>query len=199
MGWVEVVRKCLQHCVHRCLAQRLAALVPTHQRNHRTRGVAGDRGSNVAEVVQARVVQRLERPRLEQRRGVALPPGRLLQQLATKPEWLESISQIDVADPYDAVVLRSDDPALLHLGGWQFLERLGSYVELAPTLREQVSEIDYVDLRFGERVYVGPADPFEGVGTRRLDGAALAPATSEWTTGARSGWSGQGADDNRSR
>ena len=125
--------------------------------------------------------------------------SRLLQQLATKPEWLDSISQIDVANPYDAVVLLSSDPALLHLGGGQFLERLGSYAELAPTLREQVSEIDYVDLRFGERVYVGPADPFGGVGTRRLDGAALAPAASEWTTGAGSGWSGQGADDNGSR
>ena len=125
--------------------------------------------------------------------------SRLLQQLATKPEWLDSISQIDVADPYDAVVLLSDDPALLHLGGGQFLERLGSYAELAPTLRERVSEIDYVDLRFGERVYVGPVDPSRGVRTRRLDGAALAPAASEWTTGARSGWSGQGADDNTSR
>ena len=39
----------------------------------------------------------------------------------------------------------------------KFLERLQSYVDLAPALRERVSEIDYVDLRFGERVYVRPA------------------------------------------
>ena len=125
--------------------------------------------------------------------------SRLIQQLATTPEWLDSISQIDVADPYDAVVLLSDDPALLHLGGEQFLERLGFYAELAPTLREQVSGIDYVDLRFGKRVYVGPADPSRGVRTRRLDGAALVPAASEWTTAARPGWSGRGVDDDTPR
>ena len=125
--------------------------------------------------------------------------SRLLQQLATRPEWFGSISQIDVADPYDAVVLLSDDPAVLHLGGGQFLERLEFYAELAPTLREQVSGIDYVDLRFGDRVYVGPADSSRGMRTPRFDSAALAPAASEWATGDRSGWSGRGVDDNASR
>lgn len=125
--------------------------------------------------------------------------SRLLQQLATRPEWFDSISQIDVADPYDAVVLLSDDPAVLHLGGGQFLERLEFYAELAPTLREQVSGIDYVDLRFGDRVYVGPADSSRGMRTPRFDSAALAPAASEWATGDRSGWSGRGVDDNASR
>ena len=125
--------------------------------------------------------------------------SRLLQQLATRPEWFDSISQIDVADPYDAVVLLSDDPAVLHLGGGQFLERLEFYAELAPTLRAQVSGIDYVDLRFGDRVYVGPADSSRGMRTPRFDSAALAPAASEWATGDRSGWSGRGVDDNASR
>jgi cell division septal protein FtsQ len=55
------------------------------------------------------------------------------------------------------VVLLQDDPALLHLGDEKFLERLQSYVDLAPALREQVRDIDYVDLRFGQRVYVRPA------------------------------------------
>ena len=31
-----------------------------------------------------------------------------------------------------------------------------SYVDLAPALRDRVPEIDYVDLRFDERVYVRP-------------------------------------------
>ncbi|MEE2612640.1 MAG: cell division protein FtsQ/DivIB, partial [Acidobacteriota bacterium] len=66
------------------------------------------------------------------------------------------ISQIDVSDPYDAVVLLNDDPVLLHLGGDQFLERLRFYAELAPALRARVADIDYVDLRFGPRVYVAP-------------------------------------------
>jgi cell division septal protein FtsQ len=43
----------------------------------------------------------------------------------------------------------------VRLGDAQFLERLESYLDLAPTLRERVPDIDYVDLRFGERVYVG--------------------------------------------
>jgi hypothetical protein len=30
-------------------------------------------------------------------------------------------------------------------------------VELAPALKQRVPEIDYVDLRFDERVYVRPA------------------------------------------
>ncbi len=60
-------------------------------------------------------------------------------------------------DSHDAVVMLQDDAALLHLGEEKFLERLQSYVDLAPALRDQVREIDYVDLRFGERVYVRPA------------------------------------------
>ena len=40
---------------------------------------------------------------------------RLLSQLSARPDVLDSISEIDVTDPYDAVVLLNDDPALLHL------------------------------------------------------------------------------------
>ena len=50
-----------------------------------------------------------------------------------------------------------DDAALLHLGEERFLERVQSYVDLAPALRQRVPDIDYVDLRFEERVYVRPA------------------------------------------
>ena len=49
-------------------------------------------------------------------------------------------------DVHDAVVMLQDDAALLHLGEDKFLERLQSYVDLAPALREQVRDIDYVDL-----------------------------------------------------
>ena len=50
--------------------------------------------------------------------------------------------------------LFSDDPAVIHLGDQQFLPRLQSYLELAPALRERVTDIDYVDLRFDGRIYV---------------------------------------------
>ena len=51
----------------------------------------------------------------------------------------------------------TSDGALLHLGEDKFLERLQSYVDLAPALRQRVPDIDYVDLRFDQRVYVRPA------------------------------------------
>jgi len=79
---------------------------------------------------------------------------RLLDQLSLNPEMLGLISQIDVSDQYDAVVLLSDDPVLLHLGTDKFLERLLFYAELVPALKERVANIDYVDLRFDHRVYV---------------------------------------------
>jgi cell division septal protein FtsQ len=83
--------------------------------------------------------------------------ARLIDALAPRRDIAQKVSQIDVRDAHDAVVLLDDDPALLHLGDDKFLERLQSYVDLAPALREQVRDIDYVDLRFGERVYVRPA------------------------------------------
>jgi len=81
---------------------------------------------------------------------------RLLERLKTAPEVFGEVSQIDVTNPYDAVVLLNDDPALLHLGSDMFLERLRSYAELAPALRARVADIDYVDLRFDQRVFVKP-------------------------------------------
>jgi cell division protein FtsQ len=67
------------------------------------------------------------------------------------------ISQIDVSDARNAVVLLEGDPTLIRLGSERFVERLQSYFDLAPALRERVPAIDYVDLRFDERVYVRPA------------------------------------------
>ncbi len=82
--------------------------------------------------------------------------ARVMRALQTRPDLARQVSQIDVADPHDAVVLLDGDAALLHLGDTRFVERLQSYIELAPTLRERVPAIDYVDLRFDERVYVRP-------------------------------------------
>lgn len=84
--------------------------------------------------------------------------ARVIREVAARPDLSQRLSQIDVADPYDAVVLLGGDPALLHLGDERFLERLESYLELAPALRARVPDIDYVDLRFDERVYVRPAN-----------------------------------------
>lgn len=83
--------------------------------------------------------------------------ARLIDAVSSHKQLAQRISQIDVSDAHDAVVLLRDDAALLHLGEDRFLERLQSYEELAPALRQRVPDIDYVDLRFDERVYVRPA------------------------------------------
>ncbi len=83
--------------------------------------------------------------------------ARVIDALAGHPDLAARVSQIDVSDAHNAVVLLDDDAALLHLGEEQFAERLRYYVEIAPALRNTVREMDYVDLRFGERVYVRPA------------------------------------------
>jgi cell division septal protein FtsQ len=82
--------------------------------------------------------------------------SRLLASLASHPDLGTRVSQIDVADAHDAVVLLEGDAALIHLGEEKFADRLRSYVELAPALHERVPDIDYVDLRFDDRVYVRP-------------------------------------------
>lgn len=83
--------------------------------------------------------------------------ARALASLGARRELAQRVSQIDVSDPHNAIVLLDNDPALLHLGDDKFLQRLQSYVDLADALRDRVPDIDYVDLRFDERVYVRPA------------------------------------------
>lgn len=80
-----------------------------------------------------------------------------LAELSSRPEILEQVSQIDVANLHDAVLILDGDPALLHVGASDFVARLQQYLDLAPALRERVTAIDYVDLRFDERMYVRPA------------------------------------------
>ena len=109
--------------------------------------------------------------------------ARLLAELAGRPDVLDSVSQIDVADSGNAVVLLDDDVVLLHLGVERFLPRLRLYAELAPLLREEVPDIDAVDLRFDPRVYVldrahgrEPGDRQRPAWSRRVAGVADAAA-----------------------
>jgi cell division septal protein FtsQ len=95
-------------------------------------------------------------PALDPRRAELA--ARVIDAIAERTDLARRLSQIDVADLHDAVVLLEGDAALVHLGDERFLERLQSYVELAPALRERVPDIDYVDLRFDSRVYVRPAN-----------------------------------------
>jgi len=94
--------------------------------------------------------------------------GRVIASLAAHPELLAKVSLIDVSRAHDAVVMLEGDTALLHLGEESFAERLQQYLDLGDALRERVAEIDYVDLRFPERLYVRPHK-----------GASVAPASQQ--------------------
>ncbi len=76
--------------------------------------------------------------------------------LRPSPELLALVSQIDVSDARNAVVLLDRDPALLRLGDERFRERLQWYLEMAGSLKASVADIDYVDLRFERHIYVKP-------------------------------------------
>lgn len=93
-------------------------------------------------------------PAIDERRADLA--ARVIDALAPRQDLARRVSQIDVSDLHDAVLLLDDDGALLHVGEDRFVERLQSYVDLASALRDRVPDIDYVDLRFGERVYVRP-------------------------------------------
>ena len=88
--------------------------------------------------------------------GRAELAARVIAALKAKPSVARRLSQLDVSDPHNAWVILSGDPAMIQLGDDQFLTRLQSYLDLASTLRERVADIDYVDLRFDDRIYVRP-------------------------------------------
>lgn len=108
-----------------------------------------------------------------QRRARAALAVRVLAAVASRPDLAAAISQVDVSDPRDAVAILDDDPARLHLGDRDFVERLRSYLDLKPALRTRVPAMDYVDLRFDARVFVRPAAD-QGLPP---GGAELAPET----------------------
>jgi cell division protein FtsQ len=86
---------------------------------------------------------------------------RLLDALRVR-DMASHVSQVDVSDSRNAVVLLDGDATLVRLGDDHFVERLQSYVDLAPSLRERVPGIDYVDMRFNERIYVRPTSGSAG-------------------------------------
>jgi cell division protein FtsQ len=85
----------------------------------------------------------------------ALAAG-VIAALTAKPQIASRLSQVDVTDVHNAAVILTGDSARIQLGEDRFLARLQSYLDLAATLRERVAEIDSVDLRFDDRIYVRP-------------------------------------------
>lgn len=88
--------------------------------------------------------------------GRAELAARVVESIQESRDLIKRVSQIDVTDAHDAVVLLDNDSALLHVGEDKFRERLLSYLEIADALRGRIPDIDYVDLRFEQRLYVKP-------------------------------------------
>ena len=99
--------------------------------------------------------------------------GRVISALGPRPDLLQRVSQLDVTNPHDAVLLLDQDPAFIHVGEDEFLERLQSYLDLSEALRARIPDIEYADLRFADRVYVRPACRSLGGGGRTA--APVAP------------------------
>ncbi len=97
--------------------------------------------------------------------------ARVITALAARPAIAKRLSQVDVSDVRNATVIVNGDTAVIHLGDDQFLQRLQSYLDLASALRERVSDIDYVDLRFDDRIYVKPVASKRTAGTQTTTGA----------------------------
>jgi cell division protein FtsQ len=82
--------------------------------------------------------------------------ARLIGSLRAQPDIARRLSQVDVRNVRNASVILTDDSAVIHVGDDKFLTRLQSYLELSSALRERVPAIEYVDLRFDDRIYVRP-------------------------------------------
>ena len=83
----------------------------------------------------------------------------LISAIRPYPELLSQVSQVDVSNPHNAVILLNDSPTLIHLGEDRFAERFQEYLELLPSLRSHVLDIDYIDLRFDRRLFLRPSEP----------------------------------------
>lgn len=88
--------------------------------------------------------------------------ARFVDAVATLPAVRQHVSQIDVSDAHNLVAILDQDPVALRLGDRDFAARLQRYLELAPSLKEQIKEIDAVDLRFDERIPVSRKGKSDG-------------------------------------
>jgi cell division protein FtsQ len=88
--------------------------------------------------------------------------ARFVDAVAALPAVRQHVSQVDVSDAHDLIAILDQDPVALRLGDRDFAARLQRYLELAPTLKDQIKEIDAVDLRFDERIPVSRKGKTDG-------------------------------------
>jgi cell division protein FtsQ len=85
--------------------------------------------------------------------------ARVIAAVKGQAKLASRLSQVDVSDLHNASVILTGDPTVIQLGDDQFAQRLQGYLDVAPALHQRVADIDYVDLRFGDRIYVRPTKP----------------------------------------
>jgi cell division protein FtsQ len=106
--------------------------------------------------------------------------ARVILSLRAKPSLARRLSQVDVTDQHNAAVILNGDQAVIYVGQDRFLPRIESYLELSAALRERVPDVDYVDLRFDDRIYVRPTGKRGKAGPSVRDGP-VRPASVEQT------------------
>ena len=84
---------------------------------------------------------------------------RLFAELCAATDLRKRVSQVDVSDPRNAVVLLDGEPARLYLGDREFLERLQRYEEAQAAVREHVA---------GDRLLRAAVRPRRSWGTPRV-------------------------------
>ena len=82
---------------------------------------------------------------------------RLMTEVSTRSDLRDRLSQVDLSDARNAVVLLDGEPARLQLGTTQFVARLQRYLDAYEAAQRRVLVADYYDLRFDDRIFVGPA------------------------------------------
>lgn len=107
--------------------------------------------------------------------------ARVIQALRAKPTLARRLSQVDVTDQHNAAVILNGEQAVIYVGDDRFLPRIESYLDLASALRARVADIDYVDLRFDDRIYVRPTAKAAkaALAERRTDPKRLTRATAK--------------------
>jgi cell division protein FtsQ len=113
--------------------------------------------------------------------------ARVISALKVKPAVAHRLSQVDVTDLHNAAVILSGDSAVIQIGEDQFLPRIESYLELAAAVRQRVADIDYVDLRFDDRIYVRPAGRAARPAAAKAEAADQARTAAAAKRAARSG------------
>jgi cell division septal protein FtsQ len=81
---------------------------------------------------------------------------RFIEALAERPTLRDRLAEIDVTSPRDVAVLLGADPTLVHLGDDRFVERLTTYLDIVSSLRAELADLEYVDLRYDDRIFVKP-------------------------------------------